>query len=200
MASAIRFHPPTSPTLPVPPRGFPAERLHNGYRCRFKCLPRFSFRYTQARLYALPPKFLRDLARHDGDDLGRRCGRAADDHGTNSPGSAQRTAHHLSVMISPFLDQFIEMASRNFATRVGGDRRFSRSFHTSAPRIGKRASSSRQRPRGKFSPIVGAESVGFNPTKRIRRSSAFVRERHAPIDARGRLALSRSAPAAYTLG
>jgi hypothetical protein len=37
--------------------------------------------------------------------------------------------------------------------------------------------------------------AAFNPTKRIsgRRSSAFVRERHAPIDARGRPALSRSA-------
>jgi hypothetical protein len=32
----------------------------------------------------------------DGDDLGRRCGRAADDHGTNSPGPGQRTPPHLS--------------------------------------------------------------------------------------------------------
>ena len=38
--------------------------------------------------------------------------------------------------------------------------------------------------------------AAFNPTERMqagRRSSAFVRERHAPIDARGRPALSRSA-------
>jgi hypothetical protein len=44
----------------------------------------------------------------------RRCGRAADDHGTNSPGSGERTAHHLSLMIAPFLDQFIETASKKF--------------------------------------------------------------------------------------
>ena len=38
--------------------------------------------------------------------------------------------------------------------------------------------------------------AAFNPTERMqrgRRSSAFVRERHAPIDARGRPALSGSA-------
>jgi hypothetical protein len=51
--------------------------------------------------------------------LGRRCGRAADDHGTNSPEPGQRTAHHLSVMIAPFLDQFIETASRNFGNVEG---------------------------------------------------------------------------------
>jgi hypothetical protein len=62
MALAIRFHPPTSPTLPVPPMGLSAERLHNGTAVGSNALPRFSFRYTQARLYALRPKFLRDLA------------------------------------------------------------------------------------------------------------------------------------------
>jgi hypothetical protein len=39
----------------------------------------------------------------DGGCLGRRCGRAADDHRTNSPRSGQIQPHHLSVMIAPFL-------------------------------------------------------------------------------------------------
>jgi hypothetical protein len=87
-------------------------------------LPRFSFRYRRPGCTHCGPSFSRDLARAirqratirhyiDGD-LGRGCGRVADDHGTNSPEPGQRTAHHLSVMIAPFLDQFIETASRNF--------------------------------------------------------------------------------------
>jgi hypothetical protein len=45
-----------------------------------------------------------------------RWGRAADDHWTNSPSSGQHTAHYLPVMIAPFLDQFIEMASMAWST------------------------------------------------------------------------------------
>jgi hypothetical protein len=59
----------------------------------------FSLRLdTQVRLYAPRPKFLRAAwpepsaneqpsdTNTDGDDLGGRCGRLPDDHGTNSPG------------------------------------------------------------------------------------------------------------------
>jgi hypothetical protein len=43
---------------------------------------------------------------------GAICGRPAHDHWTISASSGQHTSHYLPVMIAPFLDQFIETASR----------------------------------------------------------------------------------------
>jgi hypothetical protein len=43
-----------------------------------------------------------------GDGLSRRCGRAADDHPTNSPSSGHIQPNHLSVMMCTFSRQFIE--------------------------------------------------------------------------------------------
>ena len=78
-----------------------------------KCFGRvFSFAIHAGPAVRTRTKFLRELPEPsaseqasdtniDGDCLGRRCGRAADDHGTNSPGSGWRSFLPFAVVRSP---------------------------------------------------------------------------------------------------